>query len=126
GRELGERVLNHVERGVALERATQLGQLGHRQPAVLGEHRAARGAELAGELLDHRRLLGVCHEPPSQCVVPAIPVPQTPNAPAPGARGGSQTWWLRLTVTCAGCPYGTFGAAPRLRIQRSSALSNVP
>jgi hypothetical protein len=29
---------------------------------------------------------------------------------------------LRLTVTCAGCPYGTFGAASRPRIQRSSAF----
>src|SRR5262249_44547335 len=66
----------------------------------LGEHRAARGAELAGELLDQGRLLGVCHEPPSQCCVgpggrppgtpafvPAITVLKTTNAPGAGRTG---------------------------------------
>src|ERR1700753_268929 len=63
-RDLGQGVLDHAERGVLSERLTEHGELGNAEPAVLGQHDAARVTESAGELLDGSHLVRSCHGPP--------------------------------------------------------------
>src|SRR6516165_1169849 len=55
----------------------------------------------------------------------SLPVPEDDERPGRRAHGAAATWWLKLTVTCAGCPYGTFGQLSRAGIQRSSAIARV-
>src|ERR687890_863296 len=65
GRDVGEGVLHHGVRGVLTDVLAQLGELGHGEPAVLGQHDGAGALELLGELGDGCCLVGPCHGPPS-------------------------------------------------------------
>ncbi len=63
-RELGQGVLDHAERRLLAERMAQLGQLGHGQAPVLGQHGAAGALEPLGQLGNRGHLLRPRHGPP--------------------------------------------------------------
>ena len=59
----GQRVLEDLEVGTGrAQRAAELGELAHLEPAVLGQHRGVRFRESLTDLGDHRHLLGSGHD----------------------------------------------------------------
>src|SRR5450755_2926964 len=66
-RDLGEGVLDHVERGVLPECLTKQGELGNAESPVLGEHNAVRVLEPVGELRNRSHLVRSRHGPPFSC-----------------------------------------------------------
>src|SRR3954468_23085149 len=66
-RPLRQGVLDDGVAAALTEGTAQLGQLGHGQPAVLGEHGRTRVLEPLGDLVDHRGLRLRGHGPPLVC-----------------------------------------------------------
>src|SRR5688500_3620512 len=97
-RPLRQGVLDDGVAAALTEGTAQLGQLGHGQPAVLGEHRRAGLLEPLGDLVDHRGLCLRGHGPPLVCrattgrrTTAGDPAPRrrgTPRRSAHGARNG--------------------------------------
>src|SRR4051812_9845686 len=87
-RPLRQGVLDDGVAAALTEGTAQLGQLGHGQPAVLGEHGRTRVLEPLGDLVDHRGLRLRGHGPPLVCrattgrCTAASTAPETRNAPA--------------------------------------------
>jgi hypothetical protein len=61
GGALDQRVLGDAVGRAVAERPAQGRQLGHREAAVLGDHRGGRAPEVLGDLLDRRDLVGSGH-----------------------------------------------------------------
>src|SRR3954471_17507223 len=84
GRDGGQGVLDHGVRRVPADVLPELGELRHRDAAVLGQDGGFRGSELVRDLGDRHCLVGSGHGPPSLVRRAGRTVPDTTNAPAQG------------------------------------------
>ena len=83
---LGERVLDDRVGGVAAQGTAQVADLLDREPAVLGDDRRGRVAEVLGDLGDRRELLGIRHPlPPLSCI--GLGARRDENRPGAGRTG---------------------------------------